>query len=255
MEIGELKSVLSTLLLPPAGPLLLAALGLALMFRKRRATGAVLGFTGLGVLWLLACNGMAVALAQRILPATLPLPPAQLAGGGIQAIVVLGGGVVPHAVEYGRAEPSTNTLARLRYGVWLARQGGQPIAFAGGRGWGADAGTTPEGEVARRTARQEWGLELRWVDDRSRDTEENARLLAGPMQADKVRRIALVTDAWHMPRAQWHFEKAGFQVVPAPMGFVVPAQQPLLEWLPSGNGLSTSRAVLREWLALRVAQR
>jgi hypothetical protein len=28
----------------------------------------------------------------------------------------------------------------------------------------------------------------------------------------------------------------------------------VLEWLPSGNGLEDSRAILREWLALRIAR-
>ena len=115
--------------------------------------------------------------------------------------------------------------------------------------------TTPEGEVARRVARRDWGMELRWVDDRSRDTEEGARLLRELMRPDQVRRIALVTDAWHMPRAEWRFRQAGFDVVPAPMGFAAPRDRPLLEWLPSTHGLTTSRAVLREWVGLRVAGR
>ena len=49
-------------------------------------------------------------------------------------------------------------------------------------------------------------------------------------------------------------ERAGFQVVPAPTGFITPRERAVLEWLPSGAGLSASREVLREWLALRAAQ-
>jgi hypothetical protein len=41
-------------------------------------------------------------------------------------------------------------------------------------------------------------------------------------------------------------------VLPAPMGFVLPSERPLLEWLPSAHGLTASRHVLREWLALQV---
>lgn len=256
MELGALKPLVSTLLLPPAGPLLLALVGLLLALRQRRAAGGLLAVAGLGSLWLLACNAVAVALSQHILPATLPLPPAQLKGIDVQAIVVLGGGVLPQAPEYGEAQPSANTLARLRYGVHVARESGKPLAFAGGIGWGATGSqTTPEGEVARRVARRDWGLELRWVDDRSRDTEESARLMRELLQRDKVGRIALVTDAWHMPRAEWRFRQAGFDVVPAPMGFATPRDRPALEWLPSAQGLATSRAVLREWIGLRVAGR
>jgi uncharacterized SAM-binding protein YcdF (DUF218 family) len=65
-----------------------------------------------------------------------------------------------------------------------------------------------------------------------------------------VQRIALVTDAWHMPRAIAAFERAGLTVTPAPTGFILPVERDLLEWLPSANGLLASREVLREWLAL-----
>jgi len=127
------------------------------------------------------------------------------------------------------------------------------VAFAGGVGW-ASAGTdiAPEGEVARRTA-EEWGMTLRWVDARSRDTAENAREMQRLLGPEGVRRIALVTDAWHMPRSVLAFQAAGFEVVPAPTGFPSTRTRPLLEWLPSAEGLSLSRQVLREWVGLRVA--
>ena len=66
-------------------------------------------------------------------------------------------------------------------------------------------------------------------------------------------RVALVTDSWHMPRAAAAFSAAGLQVTPAPMGFPVAGERPVLQWLPSVGGLALSRTVLREWLALRVA--
>ena len=46
--------------------------------------------------------------------------------------------------------------------------------------------------------------------------------------------------------------KAGFLVLAAPTGFVLPQNQPLLQWLPSAGALEDSRAVLREWLALQL---
>ena len=80
----------------------------------------------------------------------------------------------------------------------------------------------------------------------------NARLLAPLLQQGGVQRIALVTDAWHMPRAVAAFERAGLSVTPAPMGYVLPVQRDLLQWLPSSYGLLASQQVLREWLALAV---
>lgn len=254
IEPGELKPILAALLLPPAGPLLLALSGL-LVSAWRRRTGVAVCLLGLALLWLLSCNAVAVMLARSLLPQVEPLTRPKLAAAPVQAIVVLGGGALPQAPEYGQPQPSAHTLARLRYGAWLARQSGQPLAFSGGIGWAA-AGTrtATEGAVARRVAREDFGLELRWVDERSRDTAQNAQQLAALMRPARIRRIALVTDAWHMPRAVLEFRRVGFEVTPAPTGFATPRERALLEWLPSAYGLESSRQILREWLALRVAR-
>jgi uncharacterized SAM-binding protein YcdF (DUF218 family) len=198
---------------------------------------------------------VAVWLAQNVLPQQAPLSVAALKSRGVQAIVVLGGGVQPLAPEYGEPQAALPAAARLRYGAWLARQTRLPVAFAGGLGWGAaDAQTLSEGEVARRAALQDYGLSLRWVDEQSRDTVENAQRLRTLLQKDGIQRIALVTHAWHMPRAVQAFERAGFTVTAAPMAFVLPRQNQVLEWLPSADGLASSRLVLKEWLGLRVAR-
>lgn len=107
--------------------------------------------------------------------------------------------------------------------------------------------------MARRVLREEWGLEPRWVDSRSRDTHENAQLLWALMHKDGIRRIALVTDTTHLPRATLEFQRAGFEVTPAPTGFLSARERPILEWLPSAEGLANSRQVLREWLALHAS--
>jgi uncharacterized SAM-binding protein YcdF (DUF218 family) len=264
MDLGEFKPLLSTLVLPPAGPLLLVALGLLRAWprKKQRSLaaarlGAALALLGVLLLWLLSCNAVALWLSRHALPQVqaLPAEPAlALRQAGVQAIVVLGGGVRPEAREYGQAQPSQATEARLRYGLHLARASQLPLGFAGGVGWGASgmAEHPPEADVAERYAQQA-GLRIRWLDDRSRDTAENAQQMARLLQAQGIRRIALVTHAWHLPRAIGHFERAGFEVLPAPMGFLEPQGRALLEWLPSGEGLNESRRILREWLGLRLS--
>ncbi len=254
MDLGALKPLLSSLLLPPAGPLLLALLGLLLVFKKKRG-GLALATLSLLLLWLLSCHGTAVWLAQNALPQLAPLSAQALKTGRAQAIVVLGSGLLPQAPEYGQPQPGDRSAARLRYGVALARQSGLPIAFTGGVGWAASGDTSAsEAAVAARVALQDYGVVLRWVEAESRDTSGNARLLAPLLKRDGVQRIALVTDAWHMPRALAAFEQAGLCVLPAPMGFVLPAHRDALEWLPSAQGLLASQHVLREWLALALAR-
>ncbi|MDB5850586.1 MAG: hypothetical protein JWP29_4338, partial [Rhodoferax sp.] len=221
--------------------------------------GHVFIVVSLGGLWLLSCNAVAIGLAQHLLPQSVALVPATAAATlqarQIQAIVVLGSGILPAAPEYGAAQPTADAAARLRYGAWLARASKLPLAFAGGVGWAAQGEAMPsEGEVSRRFTAGDYGVPLRWVDDQSRDTVENAQKMFGVLKQDGVRRIALVTSSWHMPRSVLAFEQAGFDVLPAPTAFTVPQQRALLEWLPSLHGLLGSQRVLREWLGLLVAR-
>ena len=248
MSPGELKPLLTALVLPPAGPLLLALLGLLLMGRRWLA-GAVVSLLGIGMLWFLSCNAVGIGLAHSLLPQVKPLNLRGAEMANVQAIVILGGGVLGRAPEYGGAQPSASTLERIRFGAWLARQTKKPLAFAGGVGWAAaGTDTSPEADVARIVLHDDYGMELRWSDSRSRDTAENARRMAEAMRRDRIQRIALVTHATHMPRARAAYEEAGFQVTPAPTGFPVPRERAVLEWMPSVHGLDLSRQVLREWL-------
>lgn len=252
MPFGELKPVLAALVLPPAGPLLLALAGL-LLATRRRGWGLVLAAAGIVIALALSTNGLALVLARHLMPDVAAARPQELQQ--VQAIVVLGGGVLPQAPEYGAAQPSPHTLARIRYGAWLAHRTGRPLAFAGGIGWGAaGTATEAEGTVARRVLQDEYGLAVRWVDDQSRDTAENARRMAQLLRPANIRHIALVTDATHMPRAAAAFRRQGFDVLPAPTGFPEPQGRPLLEWLPSSGGIEVCRELVREWLARLVAR-
>jgi uncharacterized SAM-binding protein YcdF (DUF218 family) len=281
---GEFKPVVGALLLPPAGPLLLVLLGLCCLAIKKRASCAVLVGAGGLLLGLFSCHGVAVWLAQHALPQFAPVQAAQLKAQQVQAVVVLGGGVQSEAPEYGSPQLNSASSARLRYGAWLAREAKLPLGFAGGVGWAsAQTDAPPEGLVAQRVALREHQIALRFVDMTSRDTQENARAMRELLATTDIRKIALVTHAWHMPRAQRAFAKVfvaqatsggpvneaaaspaassvassttsstAWQVIPAPMGFVLPTERALLEWLPSGHGLQASRQVLREWLALQL---
>lgn len=247
---GELKPLLAALALPPAAPLLLALIGV-LWASRRRAAGLALVLLALASAWLLSCHAAGLLLARALLPPVQAVQPQQLRQ--VQAIVILGGGVLPAAPEYGVAQPGAHTLQRLRYGAWLARRTGLPVGFAGGVGWSAvGTGTDSEGSVARRVMQEDYGIALRWVDERSRDTAENADRMAQLLRPAGVRRIALVTDATHIPRAVGHFRAQGLEVVPAPTDFPLGGDRPLLEWLPSAQGLTLSRQVLREWLGTLV---
>lgn len=249
--MGEFKPILTALILPPTSLLLWVLLG---WHWRRQRVGSVLLLSGVLALWVLSCHGSAVWLARHALPQHPTFSAADLRAQGAQAIVVLGGGLEPMAFGQDKPMPNSASLMRLHHASTLARETGLPLAFAGGVGW-ANVGTTAPTEAqAAQVALAQWGVRLRWVDDRSRDTQENARATAALLQADGIRRIALVTHATHMPRSVLHFEAAGFDVLPAPMGAVLPRSRAVLEWLPSARGLWASQEVLREWLGLQVAR-
>ena len=110
------------------------------------------------------------------------------------------------------------------------------------RRWGL--GRRPgEADIAERTAAREFGVPLKWVENESRDTRENALASASPFQRSGVTRIVLVTHGWHMRRAVGHFEATAagqIQIVPAPVGMAAVASGRVLDWLPTPDGLPAS---------------
>lgn len=262
------KPVLSALVQPPGSLLLLVLLGLALMGhrqRRYRRVGAGLIGTGTVLLWLICCNGTARWLQDDVLHVPPALTGAQLLpltaskpAAGDTAIVVLGAGRHTLAAEYGQSNLTHSSLLRLRYGVWLARRTGLPLAYSGGVGW-AQQGGPSEAEVAGRIAREDWATSIRWLESTSRDTRENANLTVPMLRAAGVRRIVLVTHASHMPRALKMFEQAAskgqmgqIELIAAPLGFVTPEDRPLLDWLPSASGYQQVHALLHELIGLAV---
>jgi uncharacterized SAM-binding protein YcdF (DUF218 family) len=254
LELGFLKPVLTALVLPPASLVLLAFLGCLLALR-RRAAGSLLALTSLIALWLLSCNAVAVWLASVLLNPYPPATPQSLKAAKVQAVIVLGAGIQPHAREYGQPMLQAMTASRVNYGAWLARQTGLPLGFAGGVGWAhASPGVPTEAAVVRRVVQDELRLPLRWAEDQSRDTAENGTLMAAILQRDGITRIALVTNEFHMPRALHAFAGTGIQPIPAPMGYIESLDRPILDWLPSTTGLGATRLVLHEWLGLHYTQ-
>lgn len=248
------KPVLTALVLPPV-PLLLLVLAGARLILPRRGLGWFVIVVSLLLLWLSACTGSAQLLSQFALR-----PPAALTADRIKAlnvranpstaIVVLGGGLEPYAPEYGAGSLERVSLERLRYGVWLSRATGLPLAFSGGVGW-AQPDALPEARIAAQIAANEFGRPLKWVEDRSRDTRENAQRSVALLCQAGITHIVLVTHGWHMPRALHAFERAAgatITIEPAPMGLAHGIELPALEWIPTAQGTTQVRQTLRELL-------
>lgn len=237
-----LKKILAALILPPAGPILLALLGLWLAGRQsRRWRHAGFALASLSLLGLLLLALPIVGNALMVpLESNTPITAAQLQRS--QAIVILGGGSYHAAPEYGGDTVSYITLERLRYGARLARASRLPLLVTGG----APFGGRPEAEAMREALEQDFGVKVRWIENASRDTAENAGLSAPMLKAAGITRIALVSHGWHLPRAVALFEKQGLEVVPAPTAFSTGSPSLLEDILP--RGLVRSRLALNEYL-------
>ncbi len=221
-----LKKLLAALVLPPAGLLLM---------RRRPRAGRALAWGGLAALWLLATP----ALTRPLLATIEDAPPLSAASAReAQAIVVLGGGSILAAPEYGEDTVNARTLERLRFASRLQRETGLPLLASGG----APFGGRPEARAMQAVLEGEFGARVRWVEERSRDTRENARFSAPLLARDGVR------------RAQAEFAAAGVETIAAPTGYAATPRSWLEGLLPNAEELRNARAALHELLG-RLAQR
>lgn len=241
------SKALWALLRPNTLALVLALLGLLLVWRGRR----------FGRWPLLAGLGWYAAVFALPLSALLTLPleerfarPAAL-NGPVAGIVVLGGAVEQDLTE-AHGIPALNGAAeRMTEAVALARRHpAARVVFTGG-----SAAVIPGGPTEADTARRlfaDLGLppERLVFEQESRNTHENAvltRRLAEPRPGETW---LLVTSASHMPRAMGCFRAAGWRVVPWPVNYTT-GRDPGLWWnWPFPTRLNQAEWAMREWIGL-----
>jgi uncharacterized SAM-binding protein YcdF (DUF218 family) len=230
------KMLLKGVVLPPAGPLLLAILGVFLIKRRPQLARTCL-ILGLGALWLLSTPVVSDALAAL----AEHYPPLDWrSAAGAQAIVILGGGgqraVAP---EYGGPAADPLLLERLSYGAYIARKTGLPVLVTGYQ---------IEASAMHETLLRNFGIAARWVDDAAFDTFENARNSVRLLKADGIHRIVLVTHATHMWRSVHEFTAAGVEVVPAPLGMRAERASGITPYMPNPDALLRACAAANELL-------
>ncbi len=259
LDIQSWKPLMTALVLPPVPFLLLVLVGARLLL-PRRGLGWFVILLGVALLWVSSCVGTAQWISQFMLrpPPAMSAPriaelKAEVRSGQHIAIVVLGGGLEPYAPEFGVSNLTSNSLERLRYGLWLSQQTGAPVAFSGGIGWGDLGASNPEAQIAARIASQEFGRPIKWIEDQSRDTRENAGRSVALLSRAGIDHVVLVTHGWHMPRSTRAFEAAaagGVKIEAAPIGLAVHSPSSALTWIPSSEGTTHVRHVLHELLGL-----
>ncbi|MDO9218564.1 MAG: YdcF family protein [Lacisediminimonas sp.] len=240
-------AIISAILLPPLSLLLIAAAGGALLRTRHRFAGRVLVTLSLVLLTVLSTPLTAAWLPRLLESESPPLTRAHEAHA--HAIVILGGDRIVAAQEYGGLDqPNGSTLGRLRYGAWLHQQTGLPILVTGGS---PDGREEPESLLMARALRDSFKVPVRWEEGRSDNTAQNALNSTGLLKRAGIKRVLLVTDAIHMPRARRIFSAAGLDVVPAPTNIAsAPPALTLMAFLPQSGTLERSRYALHEWIGM-----
>ncbi len=238
-----LRALLTSLVVPPVSLLLLALVcaaiaarpGIRLSWRRRLSDLAGLSLVMLTVL--------ALPVVGNTLLASLNVPDGAREGAG--AIVILGGDVQRLPGDGVTVGPLT--LERLRAGAALHRQTGLPILVTGGT---VDGTSRTVGALMAESLSTDFGVPVRWVESISFDTWENASMSRPMLAAAGVRRVLLVTHAWHMRRGLLAFARAGLDAVPVPVrpepgGRLTPG-----EFLPRVSAWTNSYFALHEWIGL-----
>jgi uncharacterized SAM-binding protein YcdF (DUF218 family) len=212
------RMLFKALLLPPTAPLLIAVIGLVI-WRRHPRSGRALTATGVIALLLLSLP----VVASMLIRAVDDSPPLDFARGGeAQAIVM------------------------LRYGARVARELKLPVLVSGGR---ASVTLPTEAMLMQAALQGEYGIAVRWIEDRSINTHQNAVMSAAILRADGVRRIVLVAHGFDMPRATAEFAAAGLEAIPAPTGILAPHYGAWMDYVPSVDALQGSYYALYELFA------
>ncbi|MDE1166776.1 MAG: YdcF family protein [Pseudomonas sp.] len=239
------RFLIKSLLLPPG--ILFLLLLLAWWLRRSRPRLAAGCFAlSLGGLWLMSLP-IAVQTAAHALEQTPALKADEWAtlAQHADAIVILGAGRERGDPAWGgEDQPTGVALERVRYAARLAKASGLPVLTSGGLHYG-----TPPSEayIMAASLKDDFGVQARWQEGASRTTWENAQMSADILKPLGIKRVVVVTQAWHMPRSRWSFEQAGFEVVSAPVGFLgVDNARPWGGWLPEVKSLWQSGQLLNE---------
>lgn len=246
-------TLLKPLILPPGIFILMLTWGL---WRTRYGKGKLIILFSIIGLYLLSISAVSNYLLMQV-ESIPPLNISEVNTYKAEAIVVLGGGIKPRALEYARKDTvSVAALTRIRYAAYLSKQTGLPIITTGGNRVKIFA---PEAEVAQRALIEEFGVPVLDIDNQSLSTLENARMVKKIMDKHGIKRVFVVTHAYHMPRALSVFQQTGIDAVPAATEYnwIRMDRLGLISFIPNaGSLLESSRAIHeyigRVWYWLRV---
>jgi uncharacterized SAM-binding protein YcdF (DUF218 family) len=244
-----LSKTLGILTVPSNVIALLAAGGLVLLATRFKRAGRRLFVVSIAFVVVLGClpvgRALMLVIEQRFPPWAAP-------GNSPDGIIVLGGAIDPErSVDRGMVSLNAGAERVTEIAVLARRFPNARIVFSGGSANLVFAGL-PESAFMLDLL-ESFGIPRTRVqlEERSRNTAENARFTKALIDPKPGERWLLVTSALHMPRAVGTFRKVEFPVEAYPVdwqtgGWIDVAKGPF--W-PVGGLLRTDLA-MREWVGL-----
>lgn len=254
MNLYNLSHFLQIWAFPPGLILLLFLLGFILVAYER-ISGKIIILFSFALFWLFSTpiitqhliDGLQNQYPPLAIEKNLPATPIEHS-----AIVILGSGV-ENALEYPNKHTlSDKTLSRLQYAVYLHNKIHLPIIVSGGN---RDKTASTEADLMQEVLTTLYHVPVILIENKSRNTRDEALLLAPLLKARNIHTIYLITHAWHMPRSMLAFKQAfdalGITIIPAPMGFVIlQSGDRLSDYLPLVTALNTSVFALHEYVGI-----
>jgi uncharacterized SAM-binding protein YcdF (DUF218 family) len=244
-----LSKTLGVFLVPSNLIMAFGALGLGLIFSKRRRVGRRL--LACCVAALLIC-GFSPLGALMLLPLETRFSPWYPDSGDPAGIIVLGGGVDPELTA-ARGTPAMGSAgARIVVAAELAyRYPKARLVYVGGnaslRAVNLSEADAAEG-IFKNLGIREDRVQL---EPNSRNTDENVRFSVQLVDPKPGERWLLVTSAFHVPRAMGLFRKAGMTLDPYPVDWRTRGWSDVYKlqtnWIA---GLDLTDTAAHEWLGL-----
>jgi uncharacterized SAM-binding protein YcdF (DUF218 family) len=224
-------------------PTIFIALSLAgaLMALVWRRGGIALALASSLCLYVAATPAVSSYLLQRVESA---LPP-NIDLGAAQAIVVLGGDVRSGDGADIPDRLGPLSLERVVFAAQAHRRLHLPVVVSGGIERGAHLS---QGALMKTALDEDFSVPVAWNEDRSRTTWENALYTAQLLLPEKLSTVVLVTQAWHLPRALWAFERVGLKPLPWPAPRSAPRLSRVGDFLPSLAALNDTFYALHEMI-------
>jgi len=241
-----LKKLVTPFILPP-GLFILALLlsGFFLIFWHRRKIG-VFNLV-IGSLFWIFCSAPFSNFLMSGLESKFQIP--QNVKGDV--IVLLGGGSIDNVPDFsGYGIPTDRMIGRIVTTVRLQKYLNIPIIVSGGK---ANQNRSSGALIAKRFL-IDLGVEEGQIviEEKSRDTYENAKYTREICLRNGYKNPILVTSASHLKRSLLSFRKIGIDIVPYPANFKSKGVRNyhLYSYLPRSSSLMTTSDALHEYLGI-----